>query len=67
MRAPRSASRSPSSSSIALSARSLSLPLLVVRVAGPVIEWMVRLAERITDPVVSAVLRRRTVRASTDA
>jgi len=45
----------------------LGAALLVVRVAGPVIEWMVRLAERITDPVVSAVLRRRTVRASTDA
>ena len=45
----------------------LGAALLVVRVAGPVIEWMVRLVERITDPVVSAVLRRRTVRASTDA
>ena len=45
----------------------LGAALLVVRVAGPVIEWMVRLAERMTDPVVSAVLRRRTVRASTDA
>jgi len=45
----------------------LGAALLVVRLGRPLIEWMVRLVERITDPVVSAVLRRRTTRASTDA
>ena len=43
----------------------LGAALLVVRVARPLIEWMVRLVERITDPVVAAVLRRRVVRAHT--
>jgi membrane-associated phospholipid phosphatase len=41
--------------------------LLVVRVAMPVIEWAVRLVERITDPVVAALWRRRTGRARTEA
>ena len=45
----------------------LGAALLVVRVARPLIEWMVQLLERITDPVVSAVSRRRTARATTDA
>jgi len=45
----------------------LGAALLVVRVARPLIEWMVRLVERITDPVVAAVLRRRAVRARTGA
>ena len=45
----------------------LGAALLVVRVAKPVIAWLVRLAERMTDPVVSAVLRRRPVGRATDA
>jgi len=43
----------------------LGAALLVVRLGRPLIEWMVRLVERITDPVVAAVLRRRAVRART--
>jgi undecaprenyl-diphosphatase len=45
----------------------LGAALLVVRVGSPVIEWAVRLLERVTDPVVAALWQRRAVRAHTDA
>ncbi len=37
----------------------LGAALLVVRVAGPVIEWAVRQVERLTDPVAAAFWRQR--------
>jgi len=37
----------------------LGAALLVVRVAGPVIDWAVRQVERITDPVAGALWRQR--------
>lgn len=45
----------------------LGAALLVVRGGRPVIEWAVRLVERITDPLVSVYWRRRAVRAGTGA
>ena len=40
----------------------LGAALLVVRTAMPLIEWAVRLVERLTDPVVAALRRRRPAR-----
>ena len=40
----------------------LGAALLVVRTAMPLIEWAVRLVERLTDPVVTALRRRRPAR-----
>ena len=40
----------------------LGAALLVVRVAGPVIEWAVCQVERVTDPVAGALWRQRSVR-----